>query len=433
MPCEELLRGIPLPRLAPVRQKFDAERIGDIPAAVARALERAGTLDRIRPGMRVAGSGGSRGIANIALILRSVAALVRERGAEPFVVPAMGSHGGGTAEGQTRVLAALGITEEYLNCPIYSCMEPVEIGVTASGAAAMFDRHAWQADATIVVNRVKEHPAFFHRIESGLAKMIVIGLGKQKGADQCHRTHIHLLGPLIEEIAAFVIPRSNIAFALGIIENAYDETCMLRAVPAERILEEEPLLLKESRARMPAIYPGRFDVLVMDQIGKNICGAGYDTKVVGRFPNPAVPDTAVFSRMAVLRLTEESHGNAMGIGNADVCAGRIVEEMDYEQSYMNSLTSLTPFSCKVPMHFPTDRLVLQAAIKLCPDLPAPRDVRMVRIHNTRTLGRIWISENMLGEAAEDERMEILGDPAPFSFDAQGNLTDLQGRSGRQSI
>lgn len=424
MPCVDLLREIPLPRLAAVRQKFDAERIEDIPAAVRRALEREGTLDRIAPGMRVAISGGSRGIANIALIIKSIAGLVKERGAEPFVVPAMGSHGGGTAEGQLRVLETLGITEESLNCPIRSCMEPVEIGVTASGAVAMFDRYAWQADATIVVNRVKEHPAFFHEIESGLAKMIVIGLGKQKGADQCHRTHIHLLGPLIEEIAAYVIPRSNIVFALGIIENAYDETCMLRAVPAERILEEEPLLLKESQARMPAICPGRFHVLVMDEIGKNICGAGYDTKVVGRFPNPMIQDTAVFSRMAVLRLTKETHGNAMGISNADVCTSRIVEELDYEQSYMNSLTSLTPFSCKVPMHFPSDLLVLQAAVKLCPDLPDPRDVRMVRIHNTRTLGQIWVSENMLEEVAEDERMEILGAPMPLLFDAEGNLTDL---------
>ena len=340
------------------------------------------------------------------------------------MVPAMGSHGGGTAEGQIGVLASLGITEEYLGFPIYSCMEPVEVGVTASGAVAMFDRYAWEADATIVVNRVKEHPAFFNQIESGLSKMIVIGLGKQKGADQCHRTHIHHLGPLIEEIAAFIIPRSNIVFGLAIIENAHEETYMLAAIPASQILVEEPALLERSKSLMPCIYPKQFDVLVMDQIGKNICGAGYDTKVIGRFPNPMVQDTAVFNRMAVLRLTEETHGNAMGISNADVCTSRMVEEMDCEQSYLNSLTSLTPFSCKVPMHFPTDKLVIQAAVKLCPDLPTPDDVRIVRIHNTRTLGTIWASENMLPDLAVDARMEIIGPPQPFPFDSEGNLQDI---------
>ena len=424
MLCKDLLADIPLPRMVPVGQHFHTDHLTDIPAAVAKALEREGTLERIRPGMQVAITGGSRGISNIALILKSIGDLVKQRGADPFVVPAMGSHGGGTAEGQVAVLESLGVTEASLGFPIRSSVSPVEVGRTPSGAVAMFDQYAWQADATIVVNRIKEHPAFFNRVESGLCKMIVIGLGKQQGADQCHRTHIHLMGPLIEEIAAYVLPRSNIVFGLGILENAYDETSLLAAIPAERILEEEPQLLEKSKAMMPSICPASFDVLVMDEIGKNICGAGYDTKVVGRFPNPAMPDTAVFSRMAILRLSRQTHGNAMGISNADVCTSRMVEEMDLEQSYLNSLTSLTPFSCKVPMHFSTDRQVLQAAIKLCPDLAGPEAVRMVRIHNTRTLGKIFVSENMLCEIASDPRMEVLGPPEELSFDADGNLTDL---------
>jgi len=424
MSCVDLLSDIELPKMVAVHQIFHSEHIDDIPAAVARALKRKGTLDQIKPGMKVAITGGSRGISNIALILKTVGELVKARGAAPFIVPAMGSHGGATAEGQVAVLASLGITENYLGFPVRSCMEPVEIGVTASGAVAMFDRYAWEADATIVVNRVKEHPAFFNKIESGLSKMIVIGLGKQKGADQCHRTHIHLLGPLIEEIAAFVIPRSNIVFGLAVIENAHEETYSLEAVPASRILDEEPALLERSKSLMPCIYPKKFDVLILDQIGKNICGAGYDTKVIGRFPNPLVPDTAVFNRMAILRLTEETHGNAMGISNADVCTSRMVEEMDREQSYLNSLTSLTPFSCKVPMNFPTDKLVIQAAVKLCPDLPSPNDARIVRVHNTRTLGSIWVSENMLPDIASDARMEVVGEPQPFAFDCKGNIQEL---------
>lgn len=424
MSCVELLREVPIPRMAAVRQRFPAGRLSDISAAVAEALARKGTLDRIVPGMQVAITAGSRGISNIALILRTVGELVKARGAFPFAVPAMGSHGSATAEGQTAVLAALGVTEEYLGFPIRSVMEPVELGVTPSGVSAMFDRCAWEADATIVVNRIKEHPAFFHQVESGLCKMIVIGLGKQKGADQCHRTHIHHLGPLIEEIAAFTIPLSNIVFGLGILENAYEETYALKAIPAERILEEEPRLLAQSKALMPHIYPAAFDVLLLDQIGKNICGGGYDTKVVGRFPNPAVPDTAVFNRMAILRLTEESHGNAMGIGNADVCTSRIVQEMDQEQSYLNSLTSLTPFSCKTPMNFPNDRLVIQAAIKLCPDLASLAEARLVRIHNTRCLGEIQVSENMLPEIASDSRMEIIGPAKELPFDSMGNIIGL---------
>lgn len=424
MSCVDLLRDIPIPRMVPVRQHFPTDRISDIPAAVTAALTREGTLDRVKPGMQVAITGGSRGISNIALILKTIGSLVKERGASPFVVPAMGSHGGATAQGQIEVLTSLGVTETYLGFPIRSCMEPVDMGVTASGATAMFDRNAWEADATIVVNRIKEHPAFFNRIESGLCKMIVIGLGKQKGADQCHRTHIHQLGPMIEEIAAYILPRSNIIFGLGIIENAYEETCSLAAVPSEKLLEEEPSLLQQSKALMPAIYPAAFDVLVLDEIGKNICGAGYDTKVIGRFPNPAVADTAAFNRMAILRLTRETHGNAMGISNADVCTSRMVEEMDREQSYLNSLTSLTPFSCKVPMHFPSDKLVIQAAIKLCPDLAAPENVRLVRIHNTRTLGEIFVSENMLPAIASDTRMEIAGKPENLIFDGSGNFPGL---------
>ena len=354
----ELLARIPLPRMCNVRQFFDGTHLEDIPAAVTTALQREGTLDRIRPGMRVAITGGSRGVSNIALILKTIGEQVKARGAEPFVFPAMGSHGGATSEGQKAVLESLGVTEKYLGFPILSEIDPVELGRAPCGAVAMLDRNAFEADATIIVNRVKEHPAFFYRIESGLCKMIVIGAGKQKGADQCHRTHIHLLGPLIEEIAAYTVQHSNICFAVGIVENAFEQTYAIKAIPAEHILEEEPAMLEQAKGLMPSIFPRNYDVLILDEIGKNICGAGYDTKVVGRFPNPLVPDTASFKRMAILRLTEQTHGNAMGISNADVCNSCMVREMDYEQSYMNSLTSLTPFSCKVPMNFPTDRQVI---------------------------------------------------------------------------
>ena len=420
-----LLADIPLPKMCPVAQHFDSSRVEDVVGAVEKALEREGTLDRIKPGMRVAVTGGSRGVSNIALILRTICRRVKDKGAEPFVFPAMGSHGGATAEGQRAVLASLGITEEYLGFPIVSSMETTELGTTPSGAIAMFDSAAYAADATIVVNRIKEHPAFVHRVESGLCKMVVIGIGKQRGADQCHRTHIHLLGPVIEEIATYTIPRSNIVFAVGTIENAFEETAEIVAIPAERILEEEPELLARSKKLMPSIYPENFDVLIMDEIGKNICGAGYDTKVVGRFPNPMVPDTASFKRMAILRLSEETHGNAMGISNADVCNSCMVEEMDCEQSYMNSLTSLTPFSCKIPMNFPCDRQVIQAAIKMCPDLPDPSNARVVRIHNTRTLGKIYVSENMLAELADDERLEVLGVAEEIDFNQAGNIVGLR--------
>ncbi len=424
MSCAELLSSITIPKMCAVSQRFSPQHIENIPLAISQALAREGTLDRIRPGMRVAVTGGSRGISNIALILKTVCELVKSRGASPFVVPAMGSHGGATADGQIQVLASLGITETYLGFPVVSAMDAVELGSSPSGAIAMFDSNAHLADATIVINRIKEHPAFCGAIESGLAKMIVIGLGKQRGADQCHRTHIHLLGPLINEIAAYTLPRSNIIFGLGIIENAYDETCELAAIPAELILDEEPALLVRSQELMPSIYPRSFDLLILDEIGKNICGAGYDTKVIGRFPNPMMPDTAVFNRMAILRLTEQTHGNAMGISNADVCTSRIVEEMDREQSYLNSLTSLTPFSCKIPMYFPTDRLVIQAAIKMCPDLPNPNDVRIVRIRNTCTLGSISVSENMLADVALDNRMAVSGTPCEIAFDNDGNIVGL---------
>lgn len=421
----ELLEKINLPKMCAVRQNFSAEHIEDIENAVICALKREGTLDRIHEGMSVAVTGGSRGVSNIAKIIKTICEQVALKGAHPFVVPAMGSHGGATSEGQVRVLESLGITEEYLGFPIKSEIEPVELGVVPNGAIAMFDKNAYEADATIVVNRVKEHPAFINRVESGLCKMIVIGLGKQRGADQAHRTAIQNLGPIIEEIARYTISKSNIVFAVGLIENAFEQTAEIAAVPVEKIMEEEPLLLERSKKLMPKIIPQNFDVLIMDEIGKNICGGGYDTKVVGRIPNPDVKDTASFKRMAILRLTEETHGNGMGISNADVCNSCIVDEMDFEQTYMNSITSLTPFSCKIPMNFRTDKQVIQAAVKMCPDLPNTDDARIVRIHNTKTLGNIWVSENMLDELRDNSDIEIVGEAEELIFNDADNIAGLR--------
>ncbi|MGE4284857.1 MAG: lactate racemase domain-containing protein, partial [Clostridia bacterium] len=279
---DDLVRSMKIPKMMKIEQVFDRPVINDVENAVREQLKRKGTLDRIKKGMNVAITAGSRGIRDIARVIKCICDEVKKKGATPFVIPAMGSHGGSTAEGQLDILRLLGITEEYIQVPIRATMEVIELGKTKSGITAMFDKYAFEADATIVVNRIKAHPAFKHKVESGIAKMVVIGLGKQKGAAQCHSTAVHKLGPYIEEVADYVLSHSNIVFGVGILENAYDETFKIVAIPSEKILEEEPSYLLEAKQYSAKIYLKDYDVLIIDEIGKNISGAGVDTTIIER-------------------------------------------------------------------------------------------------------------------------------------------------------
>jgi hypothetical protein len=417
---QDLLRDVPLPRVIPVRQRFPATEVADVAAAVRDELARPGVGDRVRPGMRVAVAVGSRGIAALDRIVAAVVAGLKRRGAEPFLVPAMGSHGGATARGQVEVLAGLGVTERSAGCPIRSSMEVVEIGRLPNGLPVYADRHAHDADGVVIVNRVKPHTSFRGPSESGLVKMLTIGLGKQKGADSCHAFGLGRMAEHIVAMAEISLARVPVLFGVATVENAYDRPARIAAVPAAEIVARDRELLVEAKAAMPRILLDPLDVLVVDRMGKEYSGVGMDPNIIGRYTTPLLSGGPRIARLAVLDLTDATHGNANGIGLADVTTWRLVSRMDLEATYINALTSRVPPSVRIPLAVGTEREAIQAAVKTCGAEDLAR-VRLARIPNTLHLGEIWISEALLDEARAHPAITLSGDPGPLSFDGAGRL------------
>lgn len=411
---EELLRDIPLPRMVKVRQHFHAPEIDDVASAVRRAIAEAGVLPQIAPGDRVAIAVGSRGVADIPTIAREVVRAIAAVGGQPFLVPAMGSHGGATAEGQREVLESLGVTEAFVGAPIVSSMDVVEVGRLPNGLPVYTDKHAYQADKIVVINRIKPHTAFRGPVESGLLKMITIGLGKQKGAEAAHAYSFKYMAEHVLEMAKMVIARAPIVFGVGTIENAYDRPAKIVAIPAEKLVDEEPKLLVEAKALMPKIAFTPLDVLVVDEIGKDISGDGMDPNITGRYGTPYASGGVEAARTVVLRLTEKTHGNANGIGLADITTRDVFESIDWEKGYANALTSTVVGTVKLPMFLDTGELAVKAAIKTCNAFDLTR-VRLVRIKNTLHLKDIWISESLLHEARQRDDIEIVTEPLPMDF------------------
>lgn len=417
---QDLLRDVPLPRMVPVRQRFPAAEVADVAAAVREELARPGVGDRVRPGMRVAVAVGSRGVAAIDRIVAALVAELKARGAAPFVVPAMGSHGGATAEGQVRVLADLGVTERSAGCPIRSSMEVVEIGRLENGLPVYVDRHAHDADGVVLVNRVKPHTSFRGPSESGLVKMLTIGLGKQKGADSCHAFGMGQMAEHILAMAAISLARVRVLFGVATVESAYDRPARLLAVPPEEIVVRDRELLVEAKASMPRILLDPLDVLVVERMGKEYSGVGMDPNIIGRYTTPLLGGGPRIARLAVLDLTDATHGNANGIGLADLTTRRLVSRIDPEATYVNALTSRVPPSVRIPLTVETEREAIQAAVKTCGARDLSR-VRMVRIPDTLHLAEIWISEALVDEARADPAITLRGEPRPMQFDDAGRL------------
>jgi hypothetical protein len=411
---EELLRDVPLPRMARVRQKFAAPEIADVPAAVRDAVVQRGMLSRIVEGDRVAIAVGSRGVAEIDVLTREVVHLVRSKGAHPFIVPAMGSHGGATAEGQREVLEQLGVTESFVGAPIRSSMEVVKVGSLENGLPVYTDKLAHGADKVIVINRIKPHTAFRGPVESGLLKMITIGLGKQKGAEAAHAYGFRYMAEHVPAMARVVLSQVPIIFGLGTIENAYDRPAKIVAIPAESIEKEEPNLLLEAKSWMPRIHFDRIDVLVVDEIGKDISGDGMDPNITGRYATPYASGGPEVERIVVLGLTDKTHGNANGLGLADITTRKVFEGVAWEKGYANALTSTVVDTVKLPMCLDTEELAVKAAIKTCNARDLSK-VRLVRIRNTLDIKEIWISESLVTEAQEKEVLEILTEPGKMDF------------------
>jgi len=410
---------MPYPRLLRIRQHFDPSHLTDVAGRVRSELERTAVGTRIRAGESVAVGIGSRGIENEAVVVRTLVEVLRGIGASPFIVPAMGSHGGGTAEGQQKVLASYGISEEGVGAPVRSSMEAVEIGRTADDLPVWWDRHAAAADHVVVVNRIKPHTSYCGPVESGLLKMATIGLGKQAGASLIHRATVqHTWDHVVRSVGEVVLSRGRVAFGLAIVENAYDRMRLVEAVPAERLFAREPELLVLAREWMPRLPVSRIDLLVIDEMGKHISGLGMDTNITGRKPDGAPADAPHVERIFVRDLAPGSHGNAHGVGLADFTTSRLVRAMDYRATVLNSMTALHPEASFTPIHFETDREAIDAALGTL-GLQPPEQARIVRIRNTLRLGTMEVSEACRDDLSGE--VEVLGPSHDLAFDAGGNL------------
>lgn len=412
------------PKMVRLRQKFDARRVNDIPAEVERQLASLRLGERVQPGQTVAITAGSRGVANIAVITKAIVDHVKKLGAVPFVVPAMGSHGGGTAEGQAEILAGYGITPGYIGCDVRSSMETVIVDRTPQGIPVHFDKHAFGADHVIVAGRVKPHTGFVGEIESGLHKMMLIGLGKHEGAKVYHRAILDYSWlEIVLAVAESVLRKCHVLCGVGIVENAYDETALIEAVPPARFLEREKELLKLARQGMPRLPFARVDLLIVDELGKNISGSGMDTNVVGRKYSDhkaTEKDDVVVKRIFVRGLTEATHGNACGMGLAEFTNQRTIDAVDRKITAINSETGGHPSAACLPIAYDTDREVLEKALPTVGLVEPPR-ARVVHISNTLHVAEVLVSEAYLGEIRERPDLEIIEPPRDMQFDSAGNL------------
>jgi hypothetical protein len=412
---EELLGNVEPPAGALVEQRVDAPpALGDVRAAVGEALRSVEV-----PTGSVAVGVGSRGVGGISEVVAALVGFLKEAGAEPFVVPAMGSHGASTAEGQARVLAHLGVSEERVGCPVRATMEAQKLGETPSGVPVFMDRNAFEADSVVVVNRIKPHTAFRGTVESGPTKMLAIGLGKQKGAHSIHAAGWGRIHETIPEAARVAVESGKVAFGLAVLENADEEPYRVAAIPADNLEESEAPLLEEAKRKLMRLPFDDIDVLVIDEIGKNISGDGADPNVTGRYPTPFASGGPNVERVVFLDLTPETGGNANGLGAADVVTERLASKMDHPSTYLNALTSTTPYPVKIPMTMPTDRMAIAAALTMTAGV-SPQNARLVRIKNTLKLRRMWVSEALLNEV-DGEKLRVVEEPRPMRFDEEGTL------------
>lgn len=415
------------PKLLRVRQYFDQPCVKDVAATAAAELEKLDLGRRIRPGQTVALTAGSRGVANIALILRTVAEHLKKLGAKPFLVPTMGSHGGGTAEGQREIIESYGITEAFVGVPIRASMEVISLGTSDAGIPVVLDRLASEADHIGVVCRVKPHTGYHGPVESGLLKMMMIGLGKHAGATVYHRLLLEMpYDVVVRSVARTVLAKAPIAFGLAAVENARDETALIEALPPEQFEQREEKLLKQARELLPRLPIRDADLLIIDEIGKDVSGSGMDTNVVGRKRSgrfdPGPKDQPIMRYIFIRGLSAHTHGNATGLGLADFTTKRLVDAMDYKSTVINCLTGGFCEAAAIPVWFETDREVVDAALGALGSRES-RDARVLHIRNTLHVEELVVSEPCLSEPRQT-RYEPLGPATAFAFDAKGNLQSV---------
>lgn len=411
----------PLPRMVRVRQELPDVHISDVAGAVREALTAGGLRERVRPGQRIAITAGSRGISNIALVIKTCAEELRAAGAEPFVVPAMGSHGGATPEGQRAVLAEYGITEAEVGAPVLATMDTQTVGHLDDGTPCYMDLNAWNGDGVLVVGRVKAHTAFRADIESGLCKMLAIGLGKQRGAET---NHARGLAETIPAVASVLLASGKVTMGLGLVENAYHKLHTVRATGPDGFHDTDRSLLKLANELLPRVPFQDLDLLIVDQIGKNVSGSGMDYNIVGMWRRIGGPQVPNYKRIAVLGITPQSEGNGMGMGIANFTTQRLFDQLDLQKTYMNGLTANAYDAIKIPIILPSDREACEAALKAAlTTAPA----RVVWIRNTLELDEMLVSEALLPEVAEIAALRVHGDPADLAVTADGSFVRDSGR------
>jgi hypothetical protein len=407
--------------MARVRQELPDEHLDDLPGAVRQALAQGGLRHRVRAGQRVAITAGSRGIADIQTVIRTVADEVRAVGAEPFVVPAMGSHGGATVEGQRAVLAEYGITEAEIGAPILATMDTAVVGHLDDGTPCYMDRNAYEGDAVVVVGRVKAHTAFRSDIESGLCKMLAIGLGKQRGAET---NHARGLKETIPSVASVLLGAGKVALGLGLVENAHHQLHTIRAVGPDGFLDADRELLRLANGLLPRVPFEELDLLIVDELGKNVSGSGMDYNVVGMWRRIGGERRPLFKRIAVLNITPQSEGNGLGVGIADFTTRRLFEALDLQKTYMNGLTANAYDAIKIPIVLANDREACEAALKAAsPSGPA----RVGWIKNTLELQEMLVSEGLLPVVEAIPTLELTSPPAELAVDARGDFVRENGR------
>jgi hypothetical protein len=415
-----------IPLFFTIRQTFDRPRVEDLTAAVRGEVEKVLPAGSVAAGARVGVAVGSRGIRDIATVVRAAVDFLKGRGARPFILPAMGSHGGATAEGQRQLIAHYGVTEDAMGCPVRAEMETRSLGRTAAGVEVRMAEAAWQSDGILLVNRVKPHTDYKGPLESGLAKMCAIGLGKYDGAREIHR-HLFTvgLGEAIRGVAGELVATGRILGGIAILENAHHETARIVGVPAAALFETEERLLVEARGLMGRLPLEEIDVLVCDRLGKNISGAGLDTNIVGRSVygytagQPWKDGMARILRIAVMDLSDESDGNAVGMGLVDFVPERFTKRVDHEVTRLNALTSCSPTAAKTPVVLADDREAIRAAIRTSP--VRPEGPRVVYVRDTLELEHVLVSEACRPLVEGRAGVEIVSGPAPLRFDDSGRL------------
>lgn len=421
----DLIKNQPIPKMVRIRQNFDRTHIPveDIASTVQRELDREDLGGKIKPGMKIAITCGSRGMTNNALMARAMVDFVKSKGAEPYIVAAMGSHGGATAQGQTQILKDYGITEEAMGCPVKSSMETVQIGLSGVRKQPVFiDKNASEADGILLFNRIKPHTSFRGPYESGLMKMMAIGLGKQKGAESIHHQSPAIMHELVEEYGRTILENSPVLGGIAVIENAYDDTYLIKGLTPREIIDEEPKLKEISYKTIAHLLFDECDVLVVDKIGKNISGDGMDPNISGRFVLPQYCSGGIDAeKVVILDITDETHGNAQGIGLAEVTTRRLVNRMKLEMTYPTGVTNTFLHLMKIPMIMDNDREALQLALMCCPEAEDHDHMKLIRIPNTAHIGEIEISEGLLPQAKANPNIEILTDLYDLPFDEEGNL------------